>query len=177
MGWRTDCRRQIGDGGSAEYPAAQQDENTHSRTAQPRGNMTYQSTNPFDGKILQTFQECSPPQLEEKLARASDCFQNTWRNKSFPERAAVLARAASLIRERSDELAKLITLEMGKLIAQSRGEVALSAAILDYYAQHAERFLASEKLPTQSGEALVESCPIGVLFGVEPWNFPYYLNS
>ena len=78
------------------------------------------------------------------------------------------------MRERTDEFARLITLEMGKLIEQSRGEVALSAAIRDYYAQNAERFLAPEKLPTKTGEALVESSPIGVLFGVEPWNFPYY---
>ena len=63
---------------------------------------------------------------------------------------------------------------MGKLIAQSQGEVALSAAILDYYAEHAEAFLAPEKLTTARGEAMVESSPIGVLFGVEPWNYPYY---
>lgn len=136
--------------------------------------MAYQSTNPYDGKVLETFEGCDAAQLETKLARASDCFHNTWRLKSFAERAAVLARAASIMRERTDEFARLITLEMGKLIEQSRGEVALSAAILDYYAQNAERFLAPEKLPTQTGEALVESSPIGVLFGVEPWNFPYY---
>lgn len=136
--------------------------------------MTYQSTNPFNGETLQTFQECPPAQLEEKLARAAECFKSAWRNKTYSERAAVLARAAAIMRERSDEFAKLISLEMGKLIEQSRGEVALSAAILDYYAQNAQRFLAPEKLPSQSGEALVESCPIGVLFGVEPWNYPYY---
>ena len=71
-------------------------------------------------------------------------------------------------------MAELITLEMGKLIAQSLGEVALSAAILDYYADHAEQFLAPEKLATPKGEAMVESSPMGVLFGVEPWNYPYY---
>jgi succinate-semialdehyde dehydrogenase / glutarate-semialdehyde dehydrogenase len=60
------------------------------------------------------------------------------------------------------------------LIAQSQGEVALSAAILDYYADHAEKFLAPEKLVTSKGEAEVVSDPIGVLFGVEPWNYPYY---
>ena len=63
---------------------------------------------------------------------------------------------------------------MGKLIAQSLGEVALSASIIDYYADHAEQFLALEKLTTPTGEAMVESFPIGVLFGVEPWNYPYY---
>jgi succinate-semialdehyde dehydrogenase / glutarate-semialdehyde dehydrogenase len=86
----------------------------------------------------------------------------------------VLARAAALMRERSQAMAELITLEMGKLIPQSLGEVALSAAILDYYAEHAEAFLAPEKLTTPKGEAMVESSPIGVLFGVEPWNYPYY---
>jgi succinate-semialdehyde dehydrogenase/glutarate-semialdehyde dehydrogenase len=78
------------------------------------------------------------------------------------------------MREQAQPLAELITLEMGELIAQSLGEVALSANILDYYAQHAERFLAPETLNTARGEALVESSPIGVLFGVEPWNYPYY---
>ncbi|MFM9436661.1 succinate-semialdehyde dehydrogenase / glutarate-semialdehyde dehydrogenase [Janthinobacterium sp. CG_23.3] len=135
--------------------------------------MAYQSINPFNGKTLESFPECSPAQLEENLARAAACFA-AWRGTGFAERAAVLHRAAALMRERREQLAGLITLEMGKLIAQSRGEVDISAAILDYYAQHAERFLAPESLPTEKGEALVESSPVGVLFGVEPWNFPYY---
>jgi succinate-semialdehyde dehydrogenase/glutarate-semialdehyde dehydrogenase len=63
---------------------------------------------------------------------------------------------------------------MGKLLAQSQGEVALSAAILDYYAEHAEAFLAPETLVTPQGRAVVESSPLGVLLGVEPWNYPYY---
>jgi succinate-semialdehyde dehydrogenase/glutarate-semialdehyde dehydrogenase len=67
-----------------------------------------------------------------------------------------------------------VTLEMGKLIDQARGEVVLSADIIDYYAKNAERFLAPERLKPSSGEAEVESTPFGVLFGVQPWNFPYY---
>lgn len=136
--------------------------------------MAYQSTNPFDGKILKSFPECDADQLELKLAQASDCFHQRWSKTRFSERSAVLNRAAAMLRERSDEFATLITLEMGKLIAQSRGEVALSAAILEYYAQHAESFLAPEQLPVKTGTASVESAPVGVLFGVEPWNYPYY---
>jgi succinate-semialdehyde dehydrogenase/glutarate-semialdehyde dehydrogenase len=136
--------------------------------------MAYQSTNPYNGKILASFQEADEAQLQAALDCASNCYQGTWRNTSFAERAAVLKRAAAILRERSDEFATLITLEMGKLLDQSRGEVAITAAIFDYYAEHGERFLAPEKLPTKSGEALVESSPIGVLFGVEPWNYPYY---
>ena len=136
--------------------------------------MAYQSTNPYNGKVLQTFEQITDAQLEDKLAQASNCFENVWRHKSFAERSAVLARAAAILRERPQEFAELITLEMGKLLPQSLGEVALSAAILDYYAAHAERFLAPEKIATPRGEAMVESSPIGVLFGVEPWNYPYY---
>ena len=136
--------------------------------------MAYQSTNPYTGKVEKTFADISPAQLEQNLQRADDCFKTDWRERSFADRTAILKRAAALMRERAQPLAELITLEMGKLIAQSLGEVALSANILDYYADHAEQFLVDEKLTTPKGEAMVESSPIGVLFGVEPWNFPYY---
>ena len=136
--------------------------------------MAYQTTNPYNGKLVASFDELDDAQLEGKLAAASACFDNAWRHRSFAERRALLSRAAALMRERSQALAELITLEMGKLIQQSIGEVALSAAILDYYAEHAEAFLAPQKLVTAKGEAVVESAPIGVLFGVEPWNYPYY---
>ena len=75
---------------------------------------------------------------------------------------------------KSDELARLMTLEMGKRIDEARGEVAFSARIHAYYAKNAERFLAPEKLHPAVGEAHMESSPIGVIFCVEPWNFPYY---
>ena len=136
--------------------------------------MAYKSINPFTGNIDKTFADIGPAVLEEKLQLADNCFKNDWRNRSFGDRAIVLKKAAALMRERSQTLAELITREMGKLIAQSLGEVALSASILDYYADHAEQFLSPEKLVTPKGEATVESSPIGVLFGVEPWNFPYY---
>ena len=136
--------------------------------------MAYQSTNPFDGKVFKSFDDITDTQLEDKLKAASHCYEATWRNTSFAERKAVLSKAAALMRERMQPLAELITQEMGKLIGQSVDEVKLSAAILDYYAEHAEAFLAPEKITTLKGEATVENSPIGVLFGVEPWNFPYY---
>ena len=135
--------------------------------------MAYQSVNPYDGKILKTFEELTDKQLEMALATAATCFE-TWRHTSFAERAAVVAKAAAIMRARIDEFARPVTLEMGKLIDQARGEVVLSADIIDYYAENAERFLAPEHLKPSSGEAEVESSPFGVLFGVQPWNFPYY---
>jgi len=135
--------------------------------------MTYQSVNPYDGKVLQTFEEMTDAQLETALETAAACFE-TWRHRTFAQRAAVVAKAAAIMQARVDEFARPITLEMGKLIEQARGEVVLSADIIDYYARNAERFLAPDRLNPSSGEAEVESSPFGVLFGVEPWNFPYY---
>ena len=133
----------------------------------------YRSVNPYDGQTFQTFEELSDAQLETAIKTAAACFES-WRNESFGDRAAIVARAAKFMRERADELAKLVTLEMGKLIGESQGEVALSADILDYYATYAEGFLATDDLQPVSGEAEIVSTPFGVLFGVQPWNFPYY---
>ena len=136
--------------------------------------MAYRSTNPFTNKVEKSFDELSDQQLEAKVQAAQACFDHSWRDQSFEQRKAVLKRAAALMRERQQALAELATLEMGKLISQSAGEVALSAAIIDYYADHAEAFLAPEPLKTDKGQAMVESSPLGILFGVEPWNYPYY---
>jgi len=135
--------------------------------------MAYQSVNPFDGKIAKTFKELSAKQLESAIKTAAIAF-DAWRLTTFAERAMVAAKAASLMRARVDDLARLVTLEMGKLIEESRGEVALSADIIDYYAINAERFLTPQKLSPSTGEAIIENAPLGVLFGVQPWNFPYY---
>jgi succinate-semialdehyde dehydrogenase / glutarate-semialdehyde dehydrogenase len=135
--------------------------------------MAYQSINPYDGKTLKTFTEHTDAELETAINTADKCFE-TWRNWTFAKRAVVVARAAAIMRERADEFAKPMTLEMGKLFKESQGEVALSADIIDYYAKNAEQFLAPQKLSPAMGEAEIESSPFGVLFGVQPWNFPYY---
>ena len=135
--------------------------------------MTYQSVNPYDGQLLKTFDELTDKQLETALATADTCFKS-WRHTTFAQRAAVAAKAAASMRSRVDEYARPVTLEMGKRIEEARSEVALSADIIDYYAKNSERFLAPQDLKPTSGEAEVESVPFGVLFGVQPWNFPYY---
>jgi succinate-semialdehyde dehydrogenase / glutarate-semialdehyde dehydrogenase len=135
--------------------------------------VAYQSTNPYDGKVLKTFDAHTDQQLEAAIAKAAATFE-TWRQWPIAERAAVAVKAAALMHARLDEFARPVTLEMGKLIAEARGEVKLSADIIAYYAEHAERFLAPIRLTPASGEAHIENAPLGVLFGVEPWNFPYY---
>ncbi|WP_114968734.1 NAD-dependent succinate-semialdehyde dehydrogenase [Rhodoferax ferrireducens] len=135
--------------------------------------MTYQSVNPNDGKVMKSFEHLSNPQLEQSLATAEACFQ-TWKQTSYADRAAILNKAAALMLAHVHDFARLATLEMGKRINEARGEVKFSAAILAYYAQHAETFLAPVKLNPKVGEAHMESSPFGVLFCVEPWNFPFY---
>ncbi|MGV8937377.1 MAG: NAD-dependent succinate-semialdehyde dehydrogenase [Allorhizobium sp.] len=135
--------------------------------------MTYHSLNPFDGELIKSFDGLNATQLESKLATAQSCFE-TWRHTSYAERAAIIAKAGELLHEKADELARIMTLEMGKRIGEARGEVEFSARIMAYYAKNAERFLAPVKLNPTNGEAHMESSPIGVVFCVEPWNFPYY---
>jgi succinate-semialdehyde dehydrogenase/glutarate-semialdehyde dehydrogenase len=135
--------------------------------------MSYQSFNPATGKLLKKFEELSDAQLETKLAKANECFAK-WKRTSFAERAKIIGKAGELLHERVEELAKTMTLEMGKRIDEARGEVEFSANIMAYYAKNAESFLADTKLNPELGEGHMESTPIGVIFGVEPWNFPYY---
>ena len=135
--------------------------------------MAYKTVNPYTGQTLETFDDLGGEGLEMALTQAADCF-GVWRQMTFADRAAVVAKAAEIMRSDVDHFARLVTLEMGKRIAESRGEVELCAAILDYYAKHAEAFLAPQVLDPATGEATIENHALGVLFGVEPWNFPYY---
>ena len=107
--------------------------------------MSYQSVNPNTGKLIKSFEHLSAAQLQHALATAETCFQS-WKKTTHAERAAVLSRAAVLLRSHADEFANLETLEMGKRIDEARGEVIFSADILSYYAQHGEEFLAPVKL-------------------------------
>ena len=157
-------------------PLAQKNFTTKT-TATPEANSkppaAYQSVNPYDGKILKTYKEQTAAELETALKTAAQCF-TSWRQITFAERAVIVAKAAKLMLVRTDEFARTVTLEMGKRFAEARSEVALSADIIDYYAKNAERFLAPEILKPSYGEAVIESAPLGVLFGIQPWNFPYY---
>ena len=136
--------------------------------------MAYLTMNPSNEQLLKQFPEHTDGQLEEFLTRSDEVYRTDWRLRSLAERCALVAKAASILRDRREHFARLVTLEMGKLLREAGEEVDLSAEILDYYAAHAERFLAPKPLEVKHGEAWVESAPLGVLFCIEPWNFPYY---
>lgn len=135
--------------------------------------MAFTSIYPADGKLFESFDDISDKEFITKIATAQSCYE-TWRHKSYHERAIIIAKAAGILHERVDEFARIATLEMGKRISEARGEVEFSSRILAYYAKNAEKFLAPVKLHPAHGEAHMESSPIGIIFCVEPWNFPYY---
>src|SRR5271165_4049909 len=136
--------------------------------------MLYQTINPYTEELVKTFPEHTDAQLESIIANAEAAYENDWSLRSLAGRKAVVKRAASLLRYELDEFAKPITLEMGKLFPEAQAEVQLSADILDYYADNADKFLEPRNLKVEEGQAAIESEPLGVLFCVEPWNFPYY---
>lgn len=136
--------------------------------------MAYQSINPFTEQVLESFPEHTDAELETVLAAADAAYQTDWRHRSHRERATILAEAALILKERAREFAEIATHEMGKLLREAKEEVALSADILRYYADEAETMLAPRPLVLKRGEAMVHSAPIGVIFCIEPWNFPYY---
>lgn len=138
--------------------------------------MAYKTVNPYTGETIKTFEDATDAQLETALQEAHEAFLK-WKETSFKERAAILNKAASILRRDSHAYAKLVTLEMGKLLRESEAEVELSAKILEYYAENAEALLKPRKLETSAQgckEAYIVHEPLGVLLTIQPWNFPYY---
>jgi len=135
--------------------------------------MPIQTVDPTTNKVVRSFEEMTAEAVEAAVAQAVTTFAS-WKNTSYMQRATLLHKVATLMRKKKESLAKTITLEMGKLISQAEGEIILSADILDYYATNGEKFLADKILTPDHGKAFIRYSPVGVLLGVEPWNFPYY---
>ncbi len=135
--------------------------------------MALQTINPTTNLVVKSFDEITDLALDKALAKATTAFDE-WRKTDYKTRAALLYKVAGLLRTKKKDLAHTITLEMGKLLAHAEGEIKLSAEIFDYYAKNAEGFLADEKLNPVHGKAFIRHSPIGVLLGIQPWNFPFY---
>ena len=135
--------------------------------------MSYRTVNPATGETGVTFADITDAELDDALGVARACFLDDWRDRPVADRARVVRAAAARLRASAARYAQLVTTEMGKQIAAAEAEVGLAAAILDYYADRAEEFLAPRELPESPG-AVVETEPIGVILAIEPWNFPYY---
>ena len=135
--------------------------------------MPIESINPYTGRTERRFRAFSWNKTERILGQAHRAFAD-WRTTSFEHRAPLMRRAAELLRERADELARLMAVEMGKPLADGRSEALKCALCCDYYAEHAAEFLADEKIETEAQNSFIAHEPIGVVLAVMPWNFPFW---
>jgi succinate-semialdehyde dehydrogenase/glutarate-semialdehyde dehydrogenase len=108
------------------------------------------------------------------IARAARAAFEAWRRTGFAERAAAMSRAAAVLRRRKDEFAALMTREMGKTLTEGRAEIEKCAGNCDFYAAHAEQFLAPEPVQFDGADAKVVFRPLGTVLAVMPWNFPFW---
>jgi len=137
----------------------------------------YAVVDPATGDVVQEYPPTTDEQMEQALAATSKAHRDWGRTSTLAERAALIKQVPKLHTERRDELAKIIQREMGKPLDQALGEVDFSAAIYEYYADNAERFLADEPIELadgSEGSALIRRSSVGVLIGIMPWNYPYY---
>jgi succinate-semialdehyde dehydrogenase/glutarate-semialdehyde dehydrogenase len=135
--------------------------------------MAFTSLNPATGELLREFPVWSAGELDEALDAVAKKSPE-WQSTSMEERCALMRRAAEVLRSQRDELAKLITLEMGKLFKEAQGEIEKCAWVCDYYAENGPAFLADELIETDASRSLVAYQPLGTVLAVMPWNFPFW---
>jgi succinate-semialdehyde dehydrogenase/glutarate-semialdehyde dehydrogenase len=131
------------------------------------------SVNPANGETLRTFEPHTPAEVERRVALASEEFVR-WRRVSFTERAARMRTAGDLLEAHKQELARVMTLEMGKPLGAAVAEAEKCAWVCRYYAEHAAAFLADEPVSTDASRSFVRYEPLGAVLAVMPWNFPFW---
>jgi succinate-semialdehyde dehydrogenase / glutarate-semialdehyde dehydrogenase len=135
--------------------------------------MPYTSVNPFTEATVSEHREHDAEQVEAALARAASAAAGPWRTATYAERARTLRRVADLLEARAEEFAVLATTEMGKRVGEARYEVGACVDIIRYFATNADTMLASRSLDAPNGSSTLEAHPLGTIFCIEPWNFPY----
>lgn len=133
----------------------------------------YQINNPATGELEATYPTATEQDIQQVIEQADTAYQD-WRKVPLNERSALLHKIADIYLERQDELSRIVANEMGKPVAQAKGEIGLVADIYRYYADNAEQLLATSTIEVDSGSASVEKHPVGALLGIMPWNYPHY---
>lgn len=131
------------------------------------------SVNPYNGELIKKYQEMTAEEIDSAIEKADEAYKS-WKNTDYKKRAEVLKRAAEIFRGEKEELALLMAEEMGKKVEHGRLEIDLVAEIFDYYANEGKQLLAPKKISTNEGEGIMLSQPIGIVYGIQPWNFPFY---
>lgn len=135
--------------------------------------MSIRSINPATEEVLKTYKPLTLEETLDAVNKASEAFRS-WRGTSFSERKEKMLRIAKALRDRCDEFAKLITLEMGKRFVEAQAEIEFCAEIAEFYANGAEEFLSDHDMDVEGAKAYIQYAPVGPLLGVMPWNFPFY---
>lgn len=135
--------------------------------------MEFKSISPYSGEVVGTHQCLTEPQLLAKLDLAKQVYPD-WSSQPLNHRCALMKKAGLILRDGVEGYAKMISLEMGKPINESRAEVNKCAWVCDYYADNAASFLADEVIETEASKSFVRHDPIGGVFAVMPWNFPFW---
>ena len=135
--------------------------------------MSFQSQNPATGELLEQYPSLNADEIEDALALSADAVP-IWSNTHIDSRCAREARLAEILRVRKDELARLITLEMGKLFSEAQGEIEKCAVGCDYYAENGEAQLSDEVIESDASRSLITYQPLGTILAVMPWNFPFW---
>jgi succinate-semialdehyde dehydrogenase/glutarate-semialdehyde dehydrogenase len=135
--------------------------------------MPIQSLNPATGQLLRSFEPLTEEQIEAKLALAAQAAR-TYAREPLGQRAFWMRRLAVLLEHDSEELAILMTTEMGKTLRSARAEVAKCVSACRFYAEHSERFLAPEPIETEHAQCYIRFDPLGVVLAIMPWNFPLW---
>ena len=131
------------------------------------------SVNPYTGKELFNFDALSDQDIQARLGLSGQAFPS-WKAEPLHERCQKLLKAGAVLRARKAELARIITLEMGKPISQSEAEIEKCAWLCDYYAQQAPAHLREEYFETDAELSYVRFDPLGAILGVMPWNYPFW---
>ena len=135
--------------------------------------MAIQTQNPVTGEIIKTFTPHTDAQVDNAIAK-SYAAQHKLRDWPFKKREAAMKKMAQILETEAEELAKLITLEMGKPYLQAVGEIKKCAWVCRYYAETAEAHLDPEFIETEASESYRAFFPLGVIMAVMPWNFPFW---
>nr|VFK36355.1 MAG: succinate-semialdehyde dehydrogenase / glutarate-semialdehyde dehydrogenase [Candidatus Kentron sp. SD]VFK38554.1 MAG: succinate-semialdehyde dehydrogenase / glutarate-semialdehyde dehydrogenase [Candidatus Kentron sp. SD] len=134
--------------------------------------MNIRSINPATGQEIKRFRSLEKTEIQAILDRISDT--SDWATRSVAGRATHLREAARILRERAPEFARLITLEMGKLLSEASAEVEKCARVCEYYADHGEAFLADNPMESDADRSFVAFEPLGAVLAIMPWNFPFW---
>jgi succinate-semialdehyde dehydrogenase/glutarate-semialdehyde dehydrogenase len=135
--------------------------------------MPHTAINPSTGQVVATHPDLDAKALRAAIAAGHKAYLR-WRTVPVAERAVPLRATARLLRERAEEYAVLMATEMGKPLAQGRAEAEKCAWACEYYAEHAEAFLAPEVVATDASRSYVTYRPLGLVFAIMPWNFPFW---